>query len=68
MKEENIPVCDEAACFAYMDCRCVLLTDNNFKGKKCPFFKTIAQVEEENARHKERLEKIENGSEENINA
>ena len=35
---ENAPPCDKAACFAYADRGCRVLTDTRFK-RGCPFFK-----------------------------
>ena len=35
---ENAPPCDKAACFAYADRGCRVLTDTRFKSG-CPFFK-----------------------------
>lgn len=37
-------------CFACMDGKCICLSDNRFNGRECPFYKTKAQNDKENAR------------------
>lgn len=40
------PRCDTSTCFAYKSGRCVILIDNNFGERKCPFYKTQSAEEE----------------------
>lgn len=42
-------------CFACVEGRCSVLSNTNFEGRDCPFFKTREQCQEENALRKERL-------------
>lgn len=58
MSKNECPVCNEAECFACENGLCVVLKDNDFKGKKCPFFKTNEQAEKEQAYCEERISKI----------
>lgn len=41
------PECDRNNCFAYSNGECVILTDNDFGARECPFYKTQAQFERE---------------------
>lgn len=43
--------CEECECFAYAKSvgECKVLSDTNFEGRKCPFFKTQKQLDEERA-------------------
>lgn len=54
----NIVLCNASACFAHKDGHCIALNDNDFGDKKCPFFKTKAQVEKERKKSEERLRKL----------
>lgn len=45
-------------CFALMDGTCICLSDNRFKGNKCPFYKSKAQNDRENARTSQYLVSI----------
>lgn len=47
-----LPVCAKEDCAACSGGQCVALTDNDFGGKKCPFYKTREQNEKEQARFK----------------
>lgn len=58
MNDKQFPHCEENRCFAFIDWHCTILTDSDFNGRKCPFYKTNAQVKEEQALCKERLENI----------
>lgn len=55
---KQIPDCTVAECFGCEEGKCVVLINNDFGERKCPFFKTNQQVEEEKAYCEERLEKI----------
>lgn len=48
--------CDKKECFGCEECRCIVLVDNNFGNKACPFFKTREQVEKEQEYVRQRLE------------
>lgn len=62
MKEiKDFPRCSSVECFACEEGHCLILTNNKFKGKPCPFFKTKEQVLNEQARCKERLANIKKG-------
>lgn len=43
------PSCDRNNCFAYSNGECVILTDNDFGERECPFYKTQAQFERDAA-------------------
>ena len=49
---DEYPKCDRFSCFAYSDGKCVILTNNNFGKRACPFYKTPAQIAAEEARVK----------------
>ena len=61
---KRCPACYEAECAANKDLHCIALTDNNFGGKKCPFFKTKEQNEKERAYCEQRLEALGRGKQE----
>lgn len=47
MTELEYPICTKHRdCFANEDGACNCLTDNNFKGRDCPFYKTKQPVKE----------------------
>ena len=46
--EEKFPICNREDCFANLDGKCVLLLDNDFGNRECPFYKTKKQAEAEN--------------------
>lgn len=50
--------CDRDDCFACKTGECIALQDNDFNGRPCPFFKTRAQVLEEEMRTQMRLKKL----------
>ena len=52
---ENAPPCDKAACFAYADEGCRVLTDTRFK-RGCPFFKNAEAKKAEDAFCSQRAE------------
>ena len=52
------PTCDKVDCAGCQEGRCISLTDNKFKNKECPFYKTKEQAEEDNAKRLERLVNI----------
>lgn len=58
---KKCPTCDVAKCFACDEGHCVILIDNNFGERKCPFFKTRKQVAEEEAYCEKRLANIRKG-------
>lgn len=62
MSCKNLPACNVTECFGYEDRHCVVLTDRNFGGKTCPFFKTKEQAAEELAYCKKRLADIRKGN------
>ena len=39
--------CDVKSCFAYHSGSCIVLYDNDFGGRKCPFYKSKAQRDQE---------------------
>ena len=56
MKDTNkCPACNVVECFACEDGFCVILNDNKFRNKKCPFTKTQEQVAKEKVYCAERL-------------
>lgn len=61
---KNCPVCNVTECFGYAEGHCVILVDNNFNGKSCPFFKTQEQVEGEKEYCQNRLADIRRGNKE----
>ena len=65
MNIKRCPACGMEECAAYMDGHCVALIDNDFGGKKCPFFKTKAQNDEEIVEAEQRLANILKGKQEN---
>ena len=52
------PTCYAAECASCVDGRCVVLLDNSFAERKCPFFKTREQVAKEKAYCEQRLRDI----------
>lgn len=52
---QECPVCSKAMCFAHSGGRCVLLINNNFGDKECPFYKTSEQIEKDKAYCEKRL-------------
>ena len=40
-------VCGQKSCFAYRDGHCDCLSDTDFNGRGCPFFKSMKQYEED---------------------
>ena len=50
--DRECPVCFATECFACQNGQCVILVSNDFGAKDCPFFKTTAQVEKEQAMYK----------------
>lgn len=55
---KNSPVCNVTECFGHAEGHCVVLVDNNFNGKRCPFRKTKEQVEAEKEYCQNRLAEI----------
>ena len=43
--------CGQKGCFSYEDGHCQCLSDTDFGGRACPFFKTIKQYERDLAAH-----------------
>ncbi|MBR1477375.1 MAG: hypothetical protein IJ608_05370 [Lachnospiraceae bacterium] len=44
-------VCGQRGCFSYIDGHCGCLSDTDFGGRACPFFKTVKQYEKELQAH-----------------
>ena len=44
-------VCGQKGCFSYQEGRCQCLSDTDFGGRACPFFKTIKQYEKDLQAH-----------------
>ena len=44
-------VCGQKGCFAYLEGHCQCLSDTDFGGRACPFFKTVKQYERDLAAH-----------------
>lgn len=61
---KTFPICKAAECAAYEGGRCIVLTDNDFGGRKCPFFKTREQVAKEKDICEKRLAEIGIGKQE----
>ena len=40
-------ICGQRGCFAYREGHCDCLSDTDFGGRGCPFFKSVKQYEEE---------------------
>ncbi len=55
MNIEEFPVCDRSDCFGCEEGHCIVLINNNFGERNCPFFKTNEQVEKELAYCAERM-------------
>lgn len=55
---KNSPTCNVKECFACEEQHCVILSKKDFGVRKCPFFKTREQVEQEKEYCKKRLEDI----------
>lgn len=53
-KSSGAPFCASNACFACLNGRCAVLTDNRFK-RGCPFFKTGEQKQQQEEVCKERI-------------
>ncbi len=64
MNYGNCPVCNVTECFGNIEGHCFILVDNNFNGKRCPFFKTQEQVEAEKEYCQNRLADIKRGNKE----
>ena len=58
MREIRNPTCNRAECFGCQEGECLVLIENNFGQKGCPFFKTKEQVESEKEYCRERLNEI----------
>lgn len=54
MAKENFPPCCNNRCFANEFSKCRILTDTNFNGRNCPFFKTTARLNAEEKKRKQR--------------
>ena len=52
------PTCGKVECFGNEDGHCLVLSDNNFVNKECPFFKTREQVATEKEYCQNRLAEI----------
>lgn len=61
---KHCPACTKDECAANEDLHCIALTDNNFGGKECPFFKTKEQNEKERAYCEQRLAALGRGKQE----
>ena len=44
-------VCGQKGCFSYLEGHCQCLSDTDFGGRACPFFKTVKQYERDLAAH-----------------
>ena len=55
---KSFPKCANGECFACEGGRCVILKETNFR-RPCPFFKTKAQLAEEEKKRIERENRIE---------
>lgn len=49
------PDCLNNKCFGCDNGKCLILTDNNFKGRSCPFFKTPEQLSREEKKRLRRM-------------
>ena len=49
------PKCIRKKCFANFGCECIVLSDNDFGDRPCPFYKTKEQLDAGRRRAKERL-------------
>lgn len=47
LKNGDFPTCLELDCFANVECKCKCLKDNDFYGRKCPFYKHYKKQEKE---------------------
>ena len=57
-RKRHFPACDWSDCAACEDGGCIALTDTDFAGRPCPFYKSWAQIELEDERTRERLRRI----------
>lgn len=57
----HYPLCGVVECFGNNDGYCVVLANNEFGNRECPFFKTKEQVKEEKAYCEQRLAQIRKG-------
>ena len=55
------PTCKVAECVGHDDGHCMMLTNNDFGQRKCPFFKTREQVAEEKVYFLNRMASIRKG-------
>ncbi len=60
MKISLFPKCENNRCFAYCFGQCKILTDSNFGGKPCPFYKSKERAAKDEAYAAKRLEKLGN--------
>ena len=44
----NDPACNREDCFGYKNGKCVVLIDNNFGNRECPFYKNNDQINNTN--------------------
>lgn len=51
----NSPDCQNNKCFGCDNGKCLILSDNDFKGRSCPFFKTQKQLDDEEKKRKRRM-------------
>lgn len=64
MSYRQFPACNMPECFASEEKHCTILTKKEFGGRRCPFFKTREQVEEEREYCRNRMAEIKKGMEE----
>lgn len=57
----NCPACDVKECAANDSQHCVILIKKEFGARKCPFFKTKAQVAEEREYCQKRMAELRKG-------
>lgn len=51
-------LCGQRGCFSYRDGHCDCLCDTDFNGRRCPFFKSVKQHEDELRRDPELQRKV----------
>ena len=55
---EKCPTCGRKDCFGNEEGYCLVLTENNFGNRSCPFYKTEEKVAEEKEYVKNRLAEL----------
>lgn len=66
MNYQKCPSCNRKECFACEEGHCVVLIDNDFDYRECPFYKTKEQVAEEREYCRNRVAELNKNMEESL--